>query len=233
VLNRDDPLVMQMAPAHCQRVSFGLDEPSGDDFGLRVVAGVTWLVRGEDLLVPAAQLRIKGRHNLVNGLAALALTAAYGADLRRAIAALTSFPGLPHRCEWIADSGGVSFINDSKGTNVGATIAALYGLDGPLILIAGGVGKGADFAPLAQAARGRVKMALLMGQDAASLARALQTVCDVRVVGDMGEAVASARQLAAPGDTVLLSPACASLDMYSDFNARGDDFREQVLRGQP
>jgi UDP-N-acetylmuramoylalanine--D-glutamate ligase len=233
IVNRDDPMVMQMAPGHPRRVSFGLDEPSGADFGLRLVAGVNWLVRGDDLLVPAAKLRIRGRHNIANGLAALALAESFGADLTRAIEALQTFSGLAHRCQWVGEWHGVTWINDSKGTNVGATVAALHGFKGPLILIAGGAGKGADFAPLAEAARGRVKTALLIGQDASVLADALGGVCEVSLVSDMAEAVAAARKQAEPGETVLLSPACASLDMYADYGARGEDFVSLAQGGVP
>jgi UDP-N-acetylmuramoylalanine--D-glutamate ligase len=141
---------------------------------------------------------------------------------------LQDFPGLAHRCEWVGEWRGVTWINDSKGTNVGATVAALQGLRGPLVLIAGGVGKDADFGPLAAAARGRVKAAVLLGRDAPLLAGVLAPICPVSQVGTMADAVTAARELAGAGDTVLLSPACASLDMYADFAARGDDFRARV-----
>ncbi len=229
VINRDDALVRPMAAGHPHRVTFGLDEPGGGHFGVRTLGGVTWLARGERLLVPATKLRIKGPHNIANGLAALALVQSMGVEPAGVLEALQNFPGLAHRCEWVGEWRGVTWVNDSKGTNVGATVAALQGLQGPLVLIAGGVGKDADFGPLAAAARGRVKAAVLLGRDAALLAGVLAPICPVTQVGSMADAVAAARQLAGAGDTVLLSPACASLDMYADFAARGDDFRAAVL----
>jgi UDP-N-acetylmuramoylalanine--D-glutamate ligase len=134
------------------------------------------------------------------------------------------FPGLPHRAEWVAEHGGVTWINDSKGTNVGAAVAAIGGMSGPVVLIAGGDGKGADFAPLAAAARGRVRAAVLLGRDAALLAAALEGACPTVQVGGIEEAVDAAARLALPGDTVLLSPACASTDMYRDYTERGRRF---------
>jgi len=231
VINRDDPIVARMAAAHARRVTFGLNEPHESDFGVRTLADRCWLVRGDQPLLAAAELRQKGAHNVANGLAALALAEAFGAPLPRAVAALKAFIGLPHRCEWVGEWQGVTWINDSKGTNVGATVAALSGLEGPLILIAGGEAKGADFAPLAAVAGGKVKVALLLGKDAAQVAAALEPVCAVRLVDSMEEAVTHARRRARRGDTVLLSPACASLDMYENFEARGQDFKALVQAG--
>jgi UDP-N-acetylmuramoylalanine--D-glutamate ligase len=142
--------------------------------------------------------------------------------------ALESFPGLPHRSEWIADVAGVRFIDDSKGTNVGATLAAVAGMPGPLVLIAGGEGKGQDFTPLVQAFRGKVRHAVLIGKDAPALAAALHDVCSTEIVASMPQAVIAAARFAGPGDTVLLSPACASLDMFRDYAHRGDEFAAAV-----
>ena len=141
---------------------------------------------------------------------------------------LRDFPGLPHRAQWVAEIGGVQYINDSKGTNVGATLAAVGGLAGPLVVIAGGDGKGQDFAPLAPAFRGKVRTAVLIGRDAAVIETALAGICHTVRVGTMEEAVRAAARAAQPGDTVLLSPACASLDMFRDYAQRGNVFAAAV-----
>lgn len=186
--------------------------------------------RGEDLL-PTSQLAMRGHHNVLNVLAALAMAEALGLPREQALAAAARFPGLPHRCQLVAERHGVQWFNDSKGTNVGATLAALAGtgpaIDGKIILIAGGQGKGQDFAPLAAPAQQHVRAALLLGQDAERLASALTRVPCERV-SDMQMAVQRAAALAQPGDAVLLSPACASFDMFSGYVARGDEFMRQV-----
>jgi len=186
--------------------------------------------------VPTASLLLRGRHNEANALAALALAVVFiettggGRDrVDAALAALPRFRGLPHRCRPVATRRGVEYIDDSKGSNVGATAAAIANLSGPLVLIAGGLGKGQDFAPLADAARGKVKAAVLIGEAAPALERVLANVCDVRRAADMREAVQAAAAAAAAGDTVLLSPACASQDMFRDYKHRGEAFAAAVL----
>jgi UDP-N-acetylmuramoylalanine--D-glutamate ligase len=144
--------------------------------------------------------------------------------------ALESFPGLSHRSSWVADVGGVRYVDDSKGTNVGATIAAVAGMTGPLVVIAGGEGKGQDFKPLADAFRGKVREAVLIGKDGPAIAAALNGVCDTRPAASMEAAVAEAARAARAGDTVLLSPACASFDMFRDYGHRGDVFAAAVLK---
>jgi UDP-N-acetylmuramoylalanine--D-glutamate ligase len=144
------------------------------------------------------------------------------------LGALASFAGLPHRAQWVADVGGVRFVNDSKGTNVGATLAAVSGMSGPLVLIAGGDGKNQDFEQLRAAFRGKVRHAVLIGRDAARLAATLEGVCTTERAVDMPSAVRAARAAARAGDTVLLSPACASLDMFRDYTHRGDEFAAAV-----
>jgi len=146
------------------------------------------------------------------------------------LAALESFPGLSHRSSWVADVAGVRYVDDSKGTNVGATTAAVAGMAGPLVIIAGGEGKGQDFSPLADAFRGKVREAVLIGQDAPAIAAALKGVCETRSAASMEEAVTEAKRVARPGDTVLLSPACASFDMFRDYGHRGDVFAAAVLK---
>jgi UDP-N-acetylmuramoylalanine--D-glutamate ligase len=226
VLNRDDRRVMAMWDGRTPCLRFGLDAPGAGEYGLLDSAAGPVLARGAERLLPAARLKLRGRHNCANALAALAMAEAIGLEPAGLLEALAAFPGLPHRAEWIAEHGGVTWINDSKGTNVGAAVAAILGMDGPVVLIAGGDGKGADFRPLADAARGRVRAAVLLGRDAGQLERALAGVCPTVRVADIEAAVAEAARRAEPGDTVLLSPACASTDMYRDYTERGARFAD-------
>lgn len=235
LVNRDDPMLADMpTPPAMQRETFGLQAPpSATDWGLcpGVHEDGPQFCRGDQALLATARLRLRGHHNWANALAALGLVWPWlDAPERRAraLAALADFPGLPHRSQWIASIDGVDWINDSKGTNLGATMAALRGTPGPLVLIAGGQAKGQDFSPLADQLAGKVRGAVLLGEDAPLISRALSPVVPVRHVADMDAAVACAAEWARPGDSVLLSPACASLDMYSDYRARGDDFARAV-----
>jgi UDP-N-acetylmuramoylalanine--D-glutamate ligase len=171
---------------------------------------------------------VAGLHNAANALAALALGDALGLPRPAMQAALRGFTGLPHRSQWVRERRGVRFINDSKGTNVGATLAAVAGLPGTLVLLAGGDGKGQDFTPLAAALAGRTRLAVLIGRDASRLAAALEGCCPVRTCESLEEAVVAAAEAAQPGDTVLLSPACASLDMFRDYTHRGAVFAAAV-----
>ncbi len=228
VVNLDDPLVAAMAPEGAEVIGFSLEREEAD-YHLVEVAGAPWLGRGGTPLLPVAALRLQGRHNLANALAALALARAAGLEEAPCLEALTRYAGLPHRCEPVAEIGGVSWVNDSKGTNVGATAAALAGYRGrSVILLAGGLGKGADFAPLAEAARGVVRQALLFGRDAEVLAQALEPVTAVERVEDLEAAVARAAQLAQPGEGGLLSPADTNQDQFADYQARGEAFRRAV-----
>jgi len=179
-------------------------------------------------LDPPGEPALQGEHNAANALAALAMGEVLGLPRAPVLAALAAFGGLPHRAQWVADVGGVHFIDDSKGTNVGATIAAVAGMDGPLVLIAGGDGKGQDFDDLRAAFRGKVRHAVLIGRDAPRLAAVLEDVCATESASDMPGAVTAARAAARPGDTVLLSPACASLDMFRDYRHRGEEFAAAV-----
>jgi len=235
VFNRDDPHVRAIGE-HCPRpMPFSIERPLVLGWSVIEQGGERWLARDARPLVRTASLALRGRHNEANALAALALATVFieaagggKAELDRALDALVRFDGLPHRCKPVATKGGVEYIDDSKGTNVGATLAAIANLDGPLVLIAGGQGKGADFAPLAEAARGKVKAAVLIGEAAPALERVLEGVCAVHRASDMPEAVRAAAAAAAPGDTVLLSPACASLDMFRDYKHRGEVFAAAV-----
>ena len=192
--------------------------------------GEDWLVCHGEPVLRVAELRIVGLHNAANALAALALGDALGLALPAMLAALREFPGLPHRSEWVADVAGVRYVNDSKGTNVGATLAAVAGFPGTLLLILGGDGKQQDFTPLRAALAGKVRLALLIGRDAPRIAAALDGVCAVENCASLEAAVVAAARAAQPGDTVLLSPACASLDMFRDYAHRGNVFAESVRR---
>jgi UDP-N-acetylmuramoylalanine--D-glutamate ligase len=233
VLNADDPLVSAMrAPAGGRNgaprtVTFSI-EGADADFTLLRAGTQTLLARHGAGLLDISRMKIAGLHNAANALASLALGEAAGLPMAAMLAALESFPGLPHRSEWIADVAGVRFVDDSKGTNVGATMAAVAGMPGPLVMIAGGIGKGQDFAPLRQAFRGKVRHVVLIGRDAPALAAALQGVCPTETMVSMQEAVVAAARAARKGDTVLLSPACASFDMFRDYGHRGDVFAAAV-----
>ena len=231
VLNRDDPRSLAMRREGSLVQTFGAGVPESEEaWGLvdRGSDGV-WLARGGALLVPTADLRLVGRHNAQNALAALALTSAVAKIDRNVLAALARFEGLPHRMQQIAEVGGIAYVDDSKGTTVAATAAALDGIDRPVLLIAGGDGKGQDFSPLRAPVNAHCRAVLLIGRDAPALDRALAgTRAAVERCGTLDAAVARAAQLAHPGDLVLLSPACASLDQFASYVERGDRFAALV-----
>jgi UDP-N-acetylmuramoylalanine--D-glutamate ligase len=228
VVNLDDPLVMAMPRAARRTLSFSLRAAVGADYAVASTKDGWWLTRGAVPLLAVARLKIQGLHNAANALAALALGEALELPLEPMLKELEEFPGLPHRSQWVAEVRGVTYINDSKGTNVGATLAAVAGMAGPLVMIAGGDGKNQDFAPLATAFRGKVRHTVLIGRDAPLLARALAGVCTLETCATLPEAVRGAARAARPGDTVLLSPACASLDMFRDYTQRGAVFTQAV-----
>ena len=228
VVNADDPLVAAM-PRHHQRVlSFSVKENSNSDYHINHVGKEPWLYRQGEPLLALSELKIAGLHNAANALAALAMSEALGLDRQACLQALRDFAGLPHRSEWVADVNGVRYIEDSKGTNVGATLAAVNGMQGPLVVIAGGQGKGQDFSPLASAFRDKVRHVVLLGQDATLIEKALNGACSTEHVSSMEQAVHAAARVAQSGDTVLLSPACASLDMFRDYAHRGAVFATAV-----
>jgi len=228
VLNLDDPAVRAMSEKGGRVLGFSLvRDPAADYYVLEQGVEVALMYR-EQRLALLSELKITGLHNAANALAALAMSDALGLSRERAVQALREFPGLPHRSQWIADLAGVRYVEDSKGTNVGATLAAVAGMPAPLVLIAGGLGKGQDFSPLAAAFRGKVRHVVLLGQDARLIAAALRDVATVEFAHDMDEAVRRAAAVARPGDTVLLSPACASMDMFRDYAHRGDVFAAAV-----
>ena len=228
VVNRDDRATHTGTHLARRVISFGLDAPGEGHYGLLEHEGQTWLARGASCLSPLASLKIQGLHNAANALAALALAEAAGLPREASLRALAEFKGLPHRCEWVAESGGVTWSNDSKGTNVGATLAALHGLPGPLVWLGGGQGKNQDFSPLRAPLRDKGRAALLFGADAARLESDLNGALPVRRVADLGAAVSAARGLAKPGDRVPLSPACASLDQFKNYEDRGAQFAALV-----
>ncbi len=233
VVNRDDPLTMPLLPGGVPQWAYHCGRPDLKLFGLLDEGGESWLALGLEKLLPVSALKIRGRHNVANALAALALGQAAGLPRAAMLQALQAFAGLPHRCQFVAQKEDVAYFNDSKGTNVGATVAALNGLgptlagSGRIVLIAGGVGKGAEFVelngPMAEYGRALV----LIGSDGPAIGAAVKAVA-AEYAGDMRDAVAKARALAQPGDIVLLSPACASFDMFRNFNERGEVFMQAV-----
>ena len=231
IVNADDALTWPDTPVpHVER--FTAFEPTDNGWGLTEKNATLTLVQGDTVWLSADSLAIAGRHNYLNALAALAMGHALGFAKRPMCQALAAFKGLPHRSEVIARINDVMWVNDSKGTNVGATLAAIQGisatLKGKLILLAGGVGKGADFTPLAAPLAACAKGALLFGEDAERLSSALSPSITVHLVENLTQAMEMASALAEPGDCVLLSPACASLDQFANYQARGDAFREWV-----
>lgn len=259
VLNRDDKAVMQMASATGHNLTFGTDEPDAADcFGLQNERGVLWLtvaVAGEEIekkrkkheaaavvpvtvnrLMPADALRIRGLHNAANALAALALCRAIGLPFAPLLHGLREYKGEPHRVELVAAIEGVDYYDDSKGTNVGATVAALNGLGKAfggaaqkIVLIAGGDGKGQDFEPLAEPCARHVRAIVLIGRDAPLLRAAIEASgVDMLDCATLPEAVEKAAALAVAGDAVLLSPACASLDMFTNYAHRAQVFCDAV-----
>jgi UDP-N-acetylmuramoylalanine--D-glutamate ligase len=260
VLNRNDAIVMRMTAVDTPSFTFGTDEPSDpNSFGLVNERGVLWLANAVALddeapkklkkgeiappaevsvsrLMPADALKIRGLHNASNALAALALCRACGLPLAPLLHGLREYAGEPHRVELVANIDGVDFYDDSKGTNVGATVAALEGLgkafageDQQILLIAGGDGKGQDFAPLALPASRYVRAVLLIGRDAPAVRAAIEpSGVPVFDLPGLPEAVRRAAGLARPGDCVLLSPACASLDMFTNYAHRAQVFVDAV-----
>ena len=228
VLNRDDDRCLAAGRCGRRMVSFGLNAaPRPIDYGF--VDG--WLVRGNDRLIALGDLKLAGLHNATNAMAALALCEAVGIDPHSVLPALAGFSGLAHRVDFIAEINGVSFFDDSKGTNVGATLAAVQGMGRKVAVILGGEGKGQDFMPLRSALAQHARAVALIGRDAGLIATAVEG-CGVPVkhCADMAEAVRWSAAQAAQGDAVLLSPACASFDMFRNYAHRAEVFIK-VVRG--
>ncbi|AJP47644.1 UDP-N-acetylmuramoyl-L-alanyl-D-glutamate synthetase [Rugosibacter aromaticivorans] len=230
VVNRQDAYVNAMLLAGRHALSFGLDAPqAATDFGLRQQAGELWLAQGEQFLLPVSELPVQGLHNAANVMAALALCASLGYDVQQLLPAVCSFQGLPHRVEKVVERDGVTWYDDSKGTNVGATVAALEGIgnqhDRKIVLIAGGDGKGQDFSPLASAVARWARAVVLIGRDGPLIGSVLENSGVPLVFAtNMSDAVQQASVLAQNNDAVLLSPACASFDMFRDYQQRAEVF---------
>lgn len=231
VLNADDEQVRRMAESGRTLRWFGLGAPVNEqDYGLLQINDQSWLAQGKQPVLPCAELKVAGQHNWANALAALALGDALGLERAPMLAALRAFTGLPHRCQRIASMSGVDWYDDSKGTNVGSTVAALTGMPAnKVVLIAGGDGKGQDFSPLRAAVAAHARAVVLIGRDAPLIAEALADAAPIVQAGDSLErAVSESALRAQPGDAVLLSPACASFDMFADYVQRAEAFRAAV-----
>lgn len=236
IVNRDQANLWAHVPQ--QAFSFGQSEPQNEqELGLRQVHGQWYLAHGNINLCALDQLKIKGQHNALNALAALALGLAVELKMAPMLDALQAFAGLEHRCQWVLSHHGIDWYNDSKATNVGATLAAVYGLgphiNGKIILIAGGQGKGQDFSPLREPIKDYCRTVIVLGQDAPLLAEALRDSVPLVLVENLAQAVQHAQLHAQTGDAVLLSPACASLDMFKNYEDRGTQFVACVHKLQP
>lgn len=236
VVNLDDPVVVALAREAGQQrrlFRFTLGEPTDVDcFGVLTQGTRTWLAHGSQHLLETDEIRIKGKHNIANALACLALGSAIELPMPAMLEALRQFPGLPHRTQWVAEQNGVQWYNDSKATNVGAALAAINGLPAnTLYVILGGQGKGQDFSPLRQVLQSRSCHVLLLGEDADQISSALGAGIVQTRVQDMADAVSTARRYSRSGDAVLLSPACASFDMFKGYAHRGQVFMQLVKEG--
>lgn len=236
VVNRRDPLTIpdaqRFASSGFERLDYGLDKPDGENFGYELRNGEGCLLRGGKVLLKTSELKIAGLHNVENALAALAIGQHCGFPMQSMLKTLREFTGLPHRCFFYKELAGVRYINDSKGTNVGASLAALEGLgaelQGKIVLIAGGLGKGADFSPLAASMKRFGRAAVLIGKASHLIRECLRGVVEVFAADSMQEAVNRAAAVALEGDIVLLSPACASFDMFEGYEHRGEMFMRAV-----
>jgi UDP-N-acetylmuramoylalanine--D-glutamate ligase len=224
IVNRADDQAIECTTDIEHVITFGLDEPGDGQYGIRRDDEIDYLARGDSLLIATHDLAMVGRHNQANALAALAAGELLGLDMAAMLQVVGEFPGLPHRMQRVARKGAVDYINDSKATNVAAAVASIDSIDGMIVLIAGGQGKGGDFSELAQALEGKLRAAVLIGEDAEAIADALDTVMPVYFARDMEDAVCQAASYAESDDTVLLAPACASFDQYENYMARGDAF---------
>lgn len=229
VLNKDDALAKPITNTSASQIGFTLGVPAANEFGLiETEDNATALCFGEQVLINVDQLKIKGRHNLQNALAALSLGYAIGLPLESMVKTLAEFTGLRHRTQFVAEIERVDWFNDSKATNVGATVAALTGLSGKHVLIAGGEAKGADFSELTDVILQHCRGVVLLGRDAQMIEAVVPDSIPVKRVSDMRGAVLAAQSLAQAGDNVLLAPACASFDMFNNFEHRGDVFIQEV-----
>ncbi len=231
VVNSDEPDIWQDLKL-TQRIGFTQHSPKANQFGLEQEDDDVYLAHGKELLMPVKNMALQGQHHCQNAVVALALGSSIGLPMDSMLHTLQHFSGLVHRCQWVRHVEGVDYYNDSKATNVGAVTAALHSVGGmckgQVILIAGGDGKSADFTPLQQPVSQHVSHVILLGQDAMNLHKTLAPVAPIYHVESLGQAVQRAAQLASPGDAVLLSPACASFDMFNNYEHRGDVFMQLV-----
>jgi len=227
LVNRDDAAAMVLAQGR-ETVSFGLDEPQQGHYGLRQKDNKTWLAKGEQCLLAVDEMKLAGKHNQANALAALAMGEIVGLERQAMLDVLTEYAGMDHRTQWVANIGQVDWYNDSKATNVGATLAALEGLEGAIVLILGGQGKDADFSPLKNAIKKNAQAVVLIGEDADLISLILDGVVPEVRANSMQEAVELAANKTEAGGKVLLSPACASFDMFANYQARGYEFIDCV-----
>jgi len=232
VVNRQDVLTRPLIGEGLPCWTFGLNKPDFHGFGLREENGEKYLAFQFDNLMPVRELKIRGAHNQANALAALALGHAVGLPMESMLDSLRNFGGLEHRCQWLRERDGVSYYDDSKATNVGAALAAIEGLGadipGKLVLIAGGDGKGADFSGLRAPVAAHCRAVVLIGRDAELIAQALGDGVPLIRVATLNEAVQRCAEMAQAGDAVLLSPACASFDMFKNYEERGRLFAQAV-----
>ncbi len=233
ICNRDDLISMRLvSDLGIQQVtSFGLNKPEENDYGIDQRNGQDWLVKGNQFIMVASEIKLPGQHNVSNALAAIALGETVGLKMSAMLEVLREFSGMEHRTEWLVNIEGIDWYNDSKGTNVGATLAALSGLPGKTVLIAGGQGKGADFLPLKKVIAEKAHAVVLMGEDATKIAEFVDASISVVYVNSMKKAVEKSYELAkgiVGQGNVLLSPACASFDMFDNYVARGMIFTQEV-----
>ena len=232
VYNRDDSLTRPLVPDQTPMQSFGLNAPDLNQYGiLRDDQNNMWLARGRERLINSRDLYIQGTHNLANALACLALGEAIGLPLDAMLASLKTFKGLEHRCEFVQEIDQVRYYNDSKGTNIGASLAAIEGLgqaiemhQGKLVMILGGQAKGQDFKALREAITQYVKTVVLIGEDAELIRNAIEGCAELLFAESLQQAVSICQQQAQRNDVVLLSPACASFDMFKGYEQRGHQF---------
>jgi len=228
VINLDDSWLMSNVTDLKDFVGFTVHEPEAGQYGLRMHEGKEWIAYADERIIKTKKLKLKGRHQVANAIAAVAMGDLCGLSRENMCNVLRKFKGLHHRTEFVAKINGVTYINDSKGTNVGATVAALNGLDEPVVLIAGGEGKGADFTELKLAVKGKVKYAILIGRDAELIEQQIAGLVPVVHAESMEDAVWLSADVAKKGDYVLLSPACASFDMFDNYQQRGEAFMQIV-----
>ncbi len=232
VVNRDDAASAPGKPHNMKVWYYGMDRPDPDSFGVLCDSTDDYLAFGNEQLLPVSAMKLVGRHNVSNALAALTLGHAVGLSHESMTTTLREFSGLPHRCQWVRNLDDIDYYNDSKGTNPGATVVAIQSIgemvSGAIVLIAGGVGKDADFTPMHAVVLQYVSALILIGRDANQLAAVLEGATQIFYAADMTDAVAQARNNAKPRDAVLLSPACASFDMFNDFGHRGAVFMAAV-----